>query len=539
VEKLPKVGFWALMLAGAVVVSAALVGVVRAVRSSNAHAANGTEPIGLDPDDDHGVRRIPVKVIRPKRDPSFVISVQALATVEPFFKDEIRARVAGQVKYVQKNLNDRVRKGELLVEIDVPDLLQEVAQKEAFIFQRRKEFLLAQAQERNAQTFIEIAEAAIDEKVAEVKQAEATRDVRQYRYDRAFKLYTENVLEKNVVDEEKRDFDSAVAACDKAVAAVKRARAEKKEKESNLKIAEADRELKESLIAVAQRDRDRVKSLADYAEIVAPYDGVVVARNVSVGNFVQNAATAQTAPMLTIARTDIVTVVMKVPDNAAPYVTTGTDAIIQIDELPGVVIRGKVTRFAPAIESKDRTQRVEVDLYNGSREDYDRFVAQAVSTQLAPLAGASLLGFTTLRAVSQTECAPNTKGDANCLPLFPQTGRAAPLSKPLMPGNSGYMRLLLRQFQDPYLLPSSAVFSRGGKPYVLAVQEGVTRLLPVHVLVSDGKLVKVVVIERETHPTFGDHEEVVRELRKDELIVVSRQVEIGEGQLVQVTEESW
>jgi multidrug resistance efflux pump len=533
-----KVLFWLSILVGSIVASAALVDVVLSLRSPKAHAANDTELTAPDPDEDHGVRRIPVKVIRPKRDPSFVISVQSLATVEPFFQDEIRARVAGQVKYVQKNINDRVRKGELLVEIDVPDLLQEVAQKEAVIFQRRKDFLLAKAQERNAQTFIEIAEAAIEEKVAEVKQADATRDVREIRYKRAVDLYNQNALAKDQVDEAKRDFDAAVAACDKSVAAVKRARAEKREKESNLKIAQADRELKESLIAVAQRDRDRVKSLADYAVIVAPYDGVVVARNVSVGNFVQNAATAQTAPMLTIARTDVVTVVMKVPDNAAPYVTTGTDALIQIDELPGVAIRGKVTRFAPAIESKDRTQRVEVDLYNGSAQDYRRFVAQSVSARLAPMAAPSLLEFALLRVASQMECAPNTKGDANCLPLFPQMGRA-PLSKPLMPGNSGYMRLQLRQFQDPYLLPSSAVFSRGGKPYLLAVQDGVTRLLPVHVLVSDGKLVKVVVVERDASPTGGEHEEVVRELNKNDVIVLSRQVEIGEGQLVHVTEESW
>jgi hypothetical protein len=99
---------------------------------------------------------------------------------------------------------------------------------------------------------------------------------------------------------------------------------------------------------------------------------------------------------------------------------------------------------------------------------------------------------------------------------------------------SGRMRFTLQQFHDSYLLPRSAVFSPGGKDYVMEVKNGVTRLVPVKVQVSDGKLVKVAVIARESGGL-----EVLRELTGDETILLNRQAEIGAGQHVTMTIEEW
>jgi hypothetical protein len=82
------------------------------------------------------------------------------------------------------------------------------------------------------------------------------------------------------------------------------------------------------------------------------------------------------------------------------------------------------------------------------------------------------------------------------------------------------------------------VFTRGGKPYLLEVKDGLTRLLPVHVQFNDGKLAKVEVIVREESPT-SDEPEVLRELNADDVIILNRQTEIGEGRPVKVTLEKW
>src|SRR5207302_8800530 len=131
----------------------------------------------------------------------------------------------------------------------------------------------------------------------------------------------------NVVDEEERDFRSARASVKGADAGVKKAQAELLEKLAALEAAEADVELQQARVDVARKDRDRVQALADYAKIRAPFDGTITRRTIDPGEFVHSASTAQAEPLLSIARADIVTVVAKLPDNHAPFVSADTEAV--------------------------------------------------------------------------------------------------------------------------------------------------------------------------------------------------------------------
>ena len=234
---------------------------------------------------------------------------------------------------------------------------------------------------------------------------------------------------------------------------------------------------------------------------------------------------------------DIVTLVMKVPDNAAPYVTTNTEAVIEIDELPGVVIKGRVTRFSPSIQNRDRTMRVEVDLYNKDAKEFGAFIARAVASRLAVLAAPSPIGLAGLLAGSHAVWNRELKSYDEPLPTLPVV-TAGTLASSLIPGMSGYMRLNLQNFSDAYLIPSSAVFTEGGKPYILAVKEGKTELLPVHMQYNDGKLAKVSVVVQYEDAATGQPE-VLRELSASDLIILNRQTEIGEGTAVKVTVEKW
>jgi hypothetical protein len=201
------------------------------------------------------------------------------------------------------------------------------------------------------------------------------------------------------------------------------------------------------------------------------------------------------------------------------------------------VIRGKVTRFSPWIQNHDRTMRVEVDLYNNSPDNYQHFVAEAAAARLAGLASDSPLGTAALLTGGRLIWNKDTRSSNDPLPRLPVvSGKTVPPK--LLPGMSGYMRLNLQSFHDAYLLPSSAVFTRGGKPYLLEVKDGVTHLLPVHVQVNDGKLAKVSVITSEGSATSGEPE-VYRELAGNEVIILNRQSELNEGQPVKVTLEKW
>jgi multidrug efflux pump subunit AcrA (membrane-fusion protein) len=469
------------------------------VETSPARAA----PPETDPD---AGKAVAVNCIHPKRDPSFVISIEEPAYVDAYYRANLEARVAGPVKFIRKDIGDPVAKGERLIEIDVPDLLQEVAQKESIVDQRRQEQELAQAQVKMAQAAVDVAREVVKEKEAEVKVSEADRIFREKELKRFRELAAERGVTQDIVEEREKFYQSALAAEARDQVAVLKAKSDLQEVEAKLEAAGVDVKLKEALVAVARKDRDRVQALADYAKITAPFRGVIVKRNVDPGSFVQNATTAHTEPLLTLERTDIVTVHMNVPDNYAPFVTRNTDAIIEMAELPGQLIHGKVTRFSPSLRENDRTMRVEVDLYNGTQEDYRR--GEAVKWE------------------------GDLKGEAR--PLFPTvTGKNAGQPHPLLPGMLGRMRLVLHSLRNAYLVPSNIIMSQGGKPYIYVVKNGAAHLVPVDVQVDDGKLAKIAVI------TKIKDEEVKQDLTGDELIVASNQGELSDGQAVQATPVDW
>jgi multidrug resistance efflux pump len=508
------------------------VGVGTAVLSGKPFG-RGDKPLGKPVADDGAV---PAKVIRPKRDSQFGIAVQQLATVEPYFQANLRARASGVVKYVQKDIGDRVRQGELLVEVDVPELVQEVAQKAAVIAQRQHEVDMARSAVRTAEAQLDVGRATVDQRRAELEKEKTTRDTRQKRLARFRNVRSRDVVDAGVIDEEEGQYLAAVAAVSGAEMAIKRAEADLREKQASLEGARAEVSLKEALVEVARRDRDRAQAMLDYARVTAPFDGIITARNVDPGAFVQNATTSNTEALVSVARTDIVTVVFNLPDYAAAYVSRGTVVDVQLDELPGVTIHGRVTRFTPAIRGGDRTVRVEVDLFNGTEAQYRAFLAIAVACGLAPLGGAGLTAVAP-SAAADLEWAPNHKGAADALPVRPENA-AGGAHRALVAGMGGVARVQLQEFDDVFLLPTSAIFSVGGKTYLLELYDGKTRLLPVRVQVNDGRLAKVVVVAQPTGARANTRE-VVRELTGDEQIIASRQLEIGEGQAVRATAEDW
>src|SRR5262249_33537139 len=121
------------------------------------------------------------------------------------------------------------------------------------------------------------------------------------------------------------------------------------------------------------------------SRIRAPFPGVITERTVDLGDYVQNATTTRTEPLLSVARTDVVTVGMKVPDNDAPFVGPDTEAVIQLDDFAGTEIHARVTRSSSSIHGADKTMRVEVDLFNGTQEEYRAYVARSLNTFLSPV----------------------------------------------------------------------------------------------------------------------------------------------------------
>lgn len=467
-----------------------------------------------------------VKAVRPTRDPNFRITTRQFAVVEPYYQAALRARVTGIVRSVSKDIGEPVRAGELLVDIDAPDLRQAVEQKEAVIAQREKELLAAMGDLEVAKSAVQAAAVAVKFKALDVDRAKDAREARRIDLEALTALFRAQSAVKARLDSASLDYQAADRGVQVAEVEVEKAKVELAGKSASREKAQADVELKRALVEVARKDRDAAATQLGYSRLYAPFDGVVVVRGTDPGRFVQ-AGSGGSEPLVTVARTDMVTVVAKVPDNAAPFISWDTEAVVEFAQLPGVTVRGPITRYSQAIDPADQTMRVEVDVYNGSRADYRAMLARAtVPAAVGPLlpfdraASLAATGFGLARSRSYH------KGWDDRFAGIPDWGPQG-RHRRVVPGTTATMRLDLERFGESYLLPSRAVFGRSGQSYLLLVEDGVTRSVPVTVQMDDGTLAKVAMVV-----PAGGGRQATRELTGREVIVVSRQLEVGDGRRV-------
>ena len=460
--------------------------------------------------------KVSVKTVLPRCDPSFTMSVDEPAYVVAYYQADLLARVAGPTKSISVDIGDRVQSDQALVVVDVPDLQEAVQQKEAIVQQRRKDLELAKANVKIATAAIHAAEGTVKIKVSGVDSADATRNFREKQLHRFTDLSSGEhpSVTLQVIDERTLFYESAKAASEEARAEVIKANADLEEAKAKLEAAVADVNLKESLVRVAGKDKDLAQTLLDYATIRAPFDGVITRRNVDPGSFVQNATTGHSDPLLTVGATDLVTVYMKVPDYFANFVAPDTEAVITMKTLPAMKIHAKLTRFSPSLlnPERDLTMRVEVDLYNGNPADFAAFVAKEKAEGYAGLKG-------------------------HLLPRLPSLerhgGAEEPVTEPLnlLPGMYGNMRLVLRNFKNALLLPSSALVSEGGRSFIYQVKDGRAVKVPVEKQADDGNRVLLTLIE---NSGAGLNR---RQLCATDEVVISNQGELSDGQPVRPIRE--
>jgi len=457
---------------------------------------------------------ISVKTIRPRIDPRFQISVEQPAIVKSYYRADIMARVAGPVKSITVDKGSHVKVGDVLVTIDVPDLEENVLQRAAVVLQRERELKLAHENVKTAEAGVAAARSLVKVKQADVLQADAVREFREKELVRYKGLIDgpNPAVNKDIFEERVQFTKSAQAAVASARAAVEKADADLLEYQSKLAAARADIELKEALVAVARKDKDYAQTMLGFATIRAPFNGEITQRQVDPGSFVRNATTADHASLLTLDRTDLVSVAMKVPDNYAPFVTRDTTATFEISSLPGVRITSKVTRLSGSLANPDhdRTMLIEVDLYNGTVDEYRNFLARENVT-----GGADLKD--------------------HVIPTFPVVSGKLPRTGALrlLPGTYGRMRLVLDKLDNAYLVPSSTIYSAGGNSYLFIVRNGKAVRVSVEVQVDDGKLAKVALIER------VKGQQVRRALQPDDEVVATNQGELSDGQPLNPALEAW
>ncbi|KIG02968.1 efflux RND transporter periplasmic adaptor subunit [Caballeronia concitans] len=125
---------------------------------------------------------------------------------------------------------------------------------------------------------------------------------------------------------------------------------------------------KRAMLQSAQANVQRLTELVSYEKVVAPFDGVVTARNVDVGALVTAGGApglaASAGELFHVAQRDTLRVFIEVPQNDAPYVSASTQAYLTVQQFPGRQFAAHVARSSGAMDPVSRTLRVEVDVDN-------------------------------------------------------------------------------------------------------------------------------------------------------------------------------
>ncbi|HEY1695361.1 MAG TPA: efflux RND transporter periplasmic adaptor subunit [Polyangiaceae bacterium] len=255
--------------------------------------------------EDPGLLR--VDVVKPK-EASSTRALSLPGSVQPLEETTIYARASGYVRKWYADIGDTVKEGQLLAELDTPELDQELDQARAQLLQAQ----------------------------ATLMQSRASHELSQTNLTRYKQLAPSGVVSQADLDQRK-----AMAAVDDA----------------NVNVAQAT-------IAAQQANMRRLTQLKSFARVIAPFGGTVTQRTIEVGSLVTS---GNGQPMYKVAAMDPARVFIQVPQDVSPSVHAGEAAKVTVREYAGRAFEGTVARAAGELDPQTRTMTTEVRVPNGDR----------------------------------------------------------------------------------------------------------------------------------------------------------------------------
>jgi HlyD family secretion protein len=303
-------------------------------------------------------------------------AVQQPASIRAFETVDLYAMVSGYLKTQAVDIGSRVTKGEVLAEINVPRDAKAVEEAVALVEQARAKLAQTEALIRVAAAQRDAAAAMANQAASDVGRLRAERVLAEKQFARISELEALQGVERRLLDEQQARLDSARAAERTAEIAVQTARARALAAAAELEKAKVDAVAARAAVGVAEASRDRLRVNLDYARITAPFAGVVTHRTFHPGALIHSGLAGEKQPLLTVKRTDLMRVVVLVPDRDVVLTRVGDQAVVSVDALADRSFQGTLARIAQA-EDADRMMRVEIDLPNPDSALYDGMYGKA------------------------------------------------------------------------------------------------------------------------------------------------------------------
>ena len=217
---------------------------------------------------------------RPVNDASLVLP----GSTQGIQEAAIYARTNGYVKQWKVDIGETVQQGQLLAEIETPEVDQQLA------------------------------------------QTKANHDIAKLTAERWADLVAKNVVSKQEYDQNEKAYEAAKA------------------------------------------NYEQLQRLQGFQKIVAPFAGIITARNIDNGDLVSAGTSGQPAPLFRIAQTDVLRIYVDVPQTHSRLIKSGQTAAVSVREIPNRTFDAKVVRTARAIDPASRTLRTELQIPNADGE---------------------------------------------------------------------------------------------------------------------------------------------------------------------------
>lgn len=292
-------------------------------------------------------------------------TISATGTMNPVITVQVGSQVTGMVKELYADFNAQVKRGRLIARIDPATFEAKLQQAKADLENAKANVMNQRAAMAKAEAAVTNAQAAVEVSKANIVRAEVgVHDARIKSESRAA-LFKEGGISQEERDSAKATYDSAVAQLEAAKAQRQAAEALSRSAQAELQVAHA--ELVAAEAAVKQKEASVVQAQVDldHTSIRAPVDGVVISRNVDVG---QTVAASLQAPTLFVIARDLtkMQVNTSVDEADVSKVQVGQDAAFTVDAFPGQAFTGKVSqiRKAPVIQQNVVTYDVIIRVDN-------------------------------------------------------------------------------------------------------------------------------------------------------------------------------
>jgi len=259
----------------------------------------------------------------------------------PFQEIDVYAKESGFVKVLNVDYGSRVKAGDVMAVLEIPEL-------EALLQQDDAAIKSASDQVTHAQH--------------ELARAEAQHNVMHLEYDRLAAVAKSKpglVAQQEVDDAQGKDLAS----------------------QSQVEADQAAVEAAQSQLDLMKAKRQHDQALFDYSKITAPFAGVVTERYANYGTLMQagTSSSTQVLPLVRLSQDDVFRLVIPVPESYVRYIHIGDPVRVNVTSL-NRVFPGKVARFSVEVKESTRTMHTEVDVRNVDRELVPGMYAEATLT---------------------------------------------------------------------------------------------------------------------------------------------------------------